>query len=31
MTFHELLNEAKERLYQAGQGEQAAQVLMVEY
>lgn len=30
MTFHELVNEGKERLYQAGQGEQAAQVLMVE-
>lgn len=30
MTFHDLINEAKERLYQAGQGEQAAQVLMVE-
>lgn len=30
MTFHELINEGKERLYKAGQGEQAAQVLMVE-
>lgn len=30
MTFHDLINEAKERLYNAGQGEQAAQVLMVE-
>ncbi|MBP3853812.1 MAG: peptide chain release factor N(5)-glutamine methyltransferase [Erysipelotrichaceae bacterium] len=30
MTFHEYIREGKERLYQAGQGEQAAQLLMVE-
>lgn len=30
MTFHDYINEGKERLYQAGQGEQAAQLLMVE-
>lgn len=30
MTYHSYLKEAKERLYQAGQGEQAAQLLMVE-
>ncbi len=30
MTFHELIMEGKERLFQAGQGEQAAHVLMVE-
>ncbi|MBB5183365.1 peptide chain release factor N(5)-glutamine methyltransferase [Catenisphaera adipataccumulans] len=30
MTYHELVKEGQERLYQAGQGEQAAQVLMVE-
>lgn len=30
MTFHRLINEGKERLYKAGQGEQAAMLLMVE-
>ena len=30
MTFHDYINEGKERLFQAGQGEQAAQLLMVE-
>lgn len=30
MTFYGLINEGRERLFQAGQGEQAAQVLMVE-
>lgn len=30
MTFHDLINEGRERLFQAGQGEQAAQLLMVE-
>lgn len=30
MTFHELISEGKERLFQAGQGEQVATVLMVE-
>lgn len=30
MTFHRLINEGKERLYKAGQGEQAAMLYMVE-
>ena len=30
MTYHQLINEAKERLFKANQGEQAAQLLMVE-
>ena len=30
MTFRDYINEGKERLYQAGQGEQAAQLFMVE-
>lgn len=30
MTYHQLLIEGKERLFQAGQGEQAAQLYMVE-
>ena len=29
-TYHSLINEGKERLYKAGQGEQAAQLFMVE-
>ena len=29
MTFHRLINEGKERLYKAGQGEQAAMLYMV--
>ena len=29
-TYHSLINESKERLYKAGQGEQAAQLFMVE-
>ena len=28
-TYHSLINEGKERLYKAGQGEQAAQLFMV--
>ncbi|MBQ0065771.1 MAG: peptide chain release factor N(5)-glutamine methyltransferase [Firmicutes bacterium] len=31
MTYHELIMQGRERLYKAGQGEQAAQLLMVEY
>ncbi|MDY4796543.1 MAG: peptide chain release factor N(5)-glutamine methyltransferase [Floccifex porci] len=30
MTYHSLILDARERLFQAGQGEQAAQLLMVE-
>lgn len=30
MTYHSLIIEARERLYEAGQGEQVAQLLMVE-
>ena len=30
MTYHNYISEGKERLFQAGQGEQAAQVLMME-
>ena len=29
-TYHSLINEGKERLYKAGQGEQAASTFMVE-
>ena len=29
-TYHSLINEGKERLYKADQGEQAAQLFMVE-
>lgn len=31
MTYHELIMQGRERLFAAGQGEQAAQLLMVEY
>ena len=30
MTYHSLILDARERLFQASQGEQAAQLLMVE-
>ena len=30
MTYHALVNEGRKRLLKAGQGEQAAQLLMVE-
>ena len=29
MTFHSLIHEGKERLYKAGQGEQAAMLYML--
>lgn len=31
MTYHELIMQGRDRLFAAGQGEQAAQLLMVEY
>ena len=30
-TYHSLINEGKDRLYKAGQGEQAAQLLWLSY